>query len=134
MMEKQPAIPESLTVVGTSPLSLRRHSWSGQTELEWVLEDITLHETHAEIARGDIDGLLGEMSGKRVLNTKEYKNHLRSVLKRNFNEADEAARLRAKRRRLEEDLSLVTPLNVEMRERLPIYFWNSTSVTTKERP
>jgi hypothetical protein len=97
-------------------LSLRRHSWSGkrgQTELEWVLEDIKLHETHAEIARGDIDGLLGEMSGKRVLNTKEYKNHLRSVLKRHFNEADEAARLRAKRRRLEEDLSLVTPLNVE---------------------
>jgi len=53
------------------------------------------------------------MSEKRVLNTKEYKNYLRSVLKRHFNEADEAARLRVKRRRLEEDLSLVTPLNVE---------------------
>ena len=53
------------------------------------------------------------MSKKCVLNTKEYKNHLRSVLKRHFNEADEAARLRAKGRRFEEDLSLVTPLNVE---------------------
>jgi hypothetical protein len=81
----------------------------GQTELEWVREDIKLHE----IARGDIDGLLGEMSEKRVLNTKEYKNYLRLALKQHFNEADEAARLRAKRRRLEEDLSLVTPLNVE---------------------
>jgi hypothetical protein len=48
-----------------------------------------------------------------VLNTKEYKNYLRLVLKRHLNEADEAARLRAKRRRLEEDLNLVTPLNVE---------------------
>ncbi|KAN0083385.1 hypothetical protein V8E54_002473 [Elaphomyces granulatus] len=85
----------------------------GQTELEWVREDIKLHETYAEIARDDIDGLLSEMSETHVLNTKEYKNYLRLVLKRHLNEADEAARLRAKRRRLEEDLSLVTPLNVE---------------------